>query len=296
MPAVGCIGLGKMGYNLVLRLQDLGVSVVAYNRSPESLARITKEGVRIAQMLPELVQQLQSPRVFWLMVTAGKPVDEVLEALLPYVMAGDVVIDGGNSHYKDSQRRHALLKDRGIGFLDMGMSGGVEGARSGPCLMVGGDTSVVTSIEAFLRRVAQPDGYLHVGPPGAGHYVKMVHNGIEYAILQAYADGFHLLQQAPFDLNLPAIARNWQHGSVVRSWMLELLERAFAQDADLSKVPGAIAGGETGRWAVEEAKERGVLVDSIELALRKREESRQKPSFAGKIVMAIRRGYHGSDT
>lgn len=296
IPSVGFIGLGKMGYNLILRLKELHIPVIVYNRSQEPLEQIAREGVHTASSVQELVQKLQSPRVFWLMVTAGKAVDELLTALLPHLRKGDIVIDGGNSHYKDSQRRHMVLKNREVGFLDVGTSGGVSGALSGPCLMVGGERRVVASVEKLMHIVAQPDGYLHVGPPGTGHYVKMVHNGVEYALLQAYADGFALLSQAPFDLDLPLVARNWQHGSIVRSYLLELLENAFAQDPDLSEFPEVIAGGETGRWMVEEAKQCGVAVDSIELALRTREKSRTTPSFAGKIVMAIRRGYHGSDT
>lgn len=293
---LGFIGLGRMGLNMVMRLQNLGITVYAYNRSREPRKEVTKHGITVADTFEDLVACLPKPRIIWLMVTAGKSIDQVLDTLAALLDRGDTIIDGGNSHYSDSIRRHDALSQKGIGFIDAGVSGGVEGARTGLCLMVGGEQKTVEKLEDLFRAFATPGGYLHVGPSGAGHYVKMVHNGVEYAILEAYADGFHLMQQAPFQLNLPAIARSWRHGSVVRSYLLELLEKAFAQDPGLTGVPGTVAGGETGRWTVEEAKQRGVTVDSIELALRKREESRQKPSFAGKIVMAIRRGYHGSDT
>jgi 6-phosphogluconate dehydrogenase len=233
------------------------------------------------------------PRAIWLMVPSGDPVDQTIEQLLPHLTAGDVLIDGGNSHYKDSIRRAERLKAQGFHFIDAGTSGGVWGLQVGYCLMVGGEREIVARLEPIFMTLAPPNGYLHVGPSGAGHFVKMVHNGIEYGMMQAYGEGFELLQASQFGLDLAKIARLWNQGSVIRSWLLELCDNAFAKDAQLSSIKDYVEDSGEGRWMVQEAVERSVPVPVLMASLFARFASRQEHSFSAKLVAALRNEFGG---
>ncbi|VVC02017.1 6-phosphogluconate dehydrogenase, NAD(+)-dependent, decarboxylating [uncultured archaeon] len=290
---LGFVGLGRMGSNMALRLLGEGHRPVVYNRSPAAALELVKKGAVRAESLAQLCKMLPAPRVIWLMVPAGKPVDEVIAALLPGLQKGDIIIDGGNSNYKDSKRRFSALKGEGIHFLDIGTSGGLSGARNGACLTIGGEEKIYRKLLPLFRSLSAKQGFLYCGPAGAGHYVKTVHNGIEYAMLQAYGEGFAVLDAAPYRLNMGKIAGVWSHGSVIRSWLLELAADAFGKDARLSKIEGVVGGGETGGWAIAQAKEAKVRAPSMELALRERKRSAKRPNFAGKVVAAIRNEFGG---
>ena len=289
------IGLGKMGGNMTERLVRDRHSVVAYDRDQATVAKYEGIGAAPSKDLADVVRQLAAPRVIWIMVPAGKPVDDTIDTLLPLLSPGDILIDGGNSMYKDSRARAERLASRQIRFIDAGTSGGVWGLENGYCLMVGGETDAVQHCEPIFRSLAQEGGYLHVGPPGAGHYVKMVHNGIEYGLLQAYAEGFEILAASKkyADLDLHAIAELWQHGSVVRSWLNELAVAAFARDPRLDKLKGYVADSGEGRWTVAEAIEEDVPAPVITLSLLMRLRSRQEDSFGGKVIAALRNEFGG---
>ena len=290
------IGLGKMGGNMTERLMRDKHRLVAFDRDAATVAKYQKLGAAPAKDLGEVVAQLgESPRIIWIMVPAGQPVDDTIAELLPKLSKGDILIDGGNSMYKDTIARAERLKAKGIAFIDAGTSGGVWGLENGYCLMVGGDDAAVRTCEPIFRSLAQKDGYAHVGPPGAGHYVKMVHNGIEYGMLQAFAEGYEVLgKSSKFpNLDLHAIAELWQHGSVVRSWLNELAVRAFAKDAKLSKLKGYVSDSGEGRWTVAEAIEEDVPAPVITLSLLMRLRSRQEDSFAGKVIAALRNEFGG---
>lgn len=305
----GCIGLGGMGAEIVRNLLEKGVKVAVFNRTPTKTERLAKEGAFGTYSLGEFVASLARPRIIWMMLTAGKPVDDALfgggafgDGLIAYLDVGDIIIDGGNSYFRDSLRRHRRLKERGIHFLDCGTSGGLEGARHGPCLMVGGDEEAFRSAEILFQLLTRDGGgYAHVGPAGAGHFVKMVHNAIEYAMLQALGEGFELLAhggkgengQPLYRFDLAQIAKLWCQGSVIRGWLMELMVRAFQKDPHLGGIKGIIGGGSTGRWAVDEAWDAGVpfLVIAMSYALRHR--SRQPDTFAGKVVAALRNEFGG---
>jgi len=293
---IGYIGLGKMGFNIVLNLHDKKVDVIAYNRSPEPVKEIKKYGIEVAYSIKELVKKLPQQKVIWMMVTAGKPVDLVINELLPYLKEDDIIIDGGNSFYKDSIRRYNQLKYKKINFVDIGTSGGLKGARHGACLTIGGDKNIFGKIETICKAISAKNGYAYVGSAGAGHFVKMVHNGIEYALLQAYGDGFDLLANGPYkDLDLMKIAEAWNNGSVIRSWLVELAIESFNKDPKLIKIEGIIGGGETGKWAIKTAKEFNVDFESVKLAYKSRMKSRKKPNFSGKVVAALRNEFGGHD-
>ena len=238
---IGFIGLGRMGSNMVRRLLRDGHQVVAWNRSPEKTREIALEGAEAAFTIAELVGKLAKPRAVWIMVPAGQVTEDQIDELLEHLEPGDTIIEGGNSNFHDDVRRHAALAAKGIGYIDAGVSGGIWGLANGFCLMVGGEREVVAPLEPAFRTLAPTDGYLHVGGPGAGHYVKMIHNGIEYGLMQAYAEGFEILHASEYTLDLAAIAGLWNHGSVVRSWLLELAERALSGDQDLTHLKGWVA-------------------------------------------------------
>jgi 6-phosphogluconate dehydrogenase len=282
---LGMVGLGRMGGNMTERLRADGHEVETYARTaPE----------RTADSLVELASQLGQPRVVWLMIPAGDPTEHAFQTLLPLLEDGDTVVDGGNSNFRHSQRRAAEAKAKGVFFLDAGVSGGVWGLTEGYCLMVGGEEEGFRIIEPALQTLAPEDGYAHVGPSGAGHFVKMVHNGIEYGLMQAYAEGFELLRGIEdFELDLGQVAGLWQHGSVVRSWLLELLERAFEEDPGLEQIRGYVEDSGEGRWTVHEAIEAAVPVPAIALALFARFASRQDESFAAKVNAALRNQFGG---
>jgi len=293
---LGFIGLGKMGFNMALNLKDHKIGVVAYNRSPEPVKEIKKKKVDVAFSIEELMKKLPNHKIIWLMVTAGKPVDAVIKELLPYLNKNDIVIDGGNSFYKDSMRRYNYLKKKKINFVDIGTSGGLAGARYGACLTIGGNKKIFKKIEPVCRAVSVKKGYAYVGPSGAGHFVKMVHNGIEYAWLQAAGEGFELIVKGPYkNLDLRKIAETWKNGSIIQSKMIGWAENAFRKDPKLSKIQGIVGGGETGEWAVKTAKEFSVKAGTIKLALGERKKSRKRPRFAGKVVAALRNEFGGHE-
>ncbi|MDB4885402.1 MAG: gnd [Gemmatimonadetes bacterium] len=289
------IGLGKMGGNMTERLMRGGHSVVAFDRDVAVVSKYAGMGATPASDLTMVVSKLGSPRIIWIMVPAGKPVDDTIDELLPQLSPGDILIDGGNSMFKDTIARSERLRDRSIHFIDAGTSGGVWGLANGYCLMVGGDKAAVQQCEPIFLSLAQDKGYAHVGPSGAGHYVKMVHNGIEYAMLQGFAEGYEILgsnKKFP-ELDLHQIAELWQHGSVVRSWLNELAVNAFGKDPRLSKLKGFVSDSGEGRWTVAEAIEEDVPAPVITLSLLMRLRSRQEDSFGGKVIAALRNEFGG---
>ncbi|MBV9787082.1 MAG: decarboxylating 6-phosphogluconate dehydrogenase [Chloroflexi bacterium] len=288
------IGLGKMGGNMTERLLRGGHRVIAYDRNPEAVQGATAAGAVGVTTLEELVQQLSTPRVIWIMVPAGAPVDSTIAALQPMLQAGDILIDGGNSLYKDTQKRAAQLKEHGIAYLDAGTSGGIWGLSEGYCLMVGGEREAVAHVEPIMLTLAPEGGYAHVGPSGAGHFTKMIHNGIEYGMMQAYAEGFEILKsKTEMNLDLHQISALWNHGSVVRSWLLELAEQMFAAEPDLASIKDWVADSGEGRWTVQEAIDQDVPAPVITLSLMRRFESRQDESFANKVVAGLRHQFGG---
>lgn len=290
------IGLGRMGANMTVRLLHGGHKVVGYARHAETVDRIVEKGAVGAYSLDELVQKLTSPRVIWLMIPAGDPVDKTIQALIPELEPGDVIIDGGNSNYKDTLRRSAMLKEKGIHFVDVGTSGGVWGVTEGYCMMVGGEKEVVELLRPIFETLAPaPDkGWGHVGPNGAGHLVKMVHNGIEYGLMEAYAEGFALLKRKEeFNLDLHQIAEVWRYGSVIRSWLLDLTARALAEDSELRNIEPFVADSGEGRWTVFEAIDQDVATPVITLSLLQRLRSRDKESFSDRLLAVMRQQFGG---
>jgi 6-phosphogluconate dehydrogenase len=281
---IGLIGLGRMGAGMRERLRRKGHEVVGYDRNPE---------VSEVRSVEELVGALSPPRIVWVMVPAGEPTESTLRQLAGLVSSGDILIDGGNSYYKDSIRRAKELDARRIRFLDIGTSGGIWGLEVGFCLMVGGPRDAFETMGPVLRALAPENGYAHVGASGAGHFTKMVHNGIEYGMLQAYAEGFALLHASEFALDLRQIAALWNQGSVVRSWLLELAERAFAKSPGLESLRGYVDDSGEGRWTVLEAVERGVAAGAIAQSLFNRFASREENSFAMRVIAALRNEFGG---
>jgi 6-phosphogluconate dehydrogenase len=281
---LGMVGLGRMGGNMVERLRERGHELATYARS----------GGGTADSLEELVAQLDAPRAVWLMIPAGAPTEEAFQGLLELCAPGDVIVDGGNSNFRDSQRRAREASQHGLGFLDAGVSGGIWGREVGYCLMVGGEQEAVARLEPVFTDLAPENGYAHVGPSGAGHFVKMVHNGIEYGLMQAYGEGFEILNASEFDLDLTGIAGIWRYGSVVRSWLLELLYAAFEQDGSaLEGIAGYVEDSGEGRWTVFEAINESIPAPAISAALFARFASRQDESFAAKVNAALRNQFGG---
>jgi len=289
------IGLGRMGGNMTERLLRGGHGVVAYAHTAESVQRYAKLGATGATSLADVVKKLEAPRVVWIMVPAGDPVDETIDQLRPMLAEGDVIIDGGNSNFHDTIRRAEVLRTQGLQFIDCGTSGGIWGLENGYCLMIGGEKRAVLRCEPIFKTLAPPNGFAHVGPSGAGHYVKMVHNGIEYGLLQAYAEGYEILHASKRfpDLDLRQVGDLWQRGSVVRSWLNELAVRAFANDASLEKIRGWVADSGEGRWTVQEAIDSDVPAPVITLSLLMRFRSRQEDSFSAKVIAALRNEFGG---
>jgi 6-phosphogluconate dehydrogenase len=281
---IGLVGLGRMGANMAERLRRHAHEVETYART---------DPARTVTSLDELVSKLEAPRVVWLMVPAGDATEGAYETLLALLEPGDVLVDGGNSNFRDSQRREAGAREKGIRFLDAGVSGGVWGLEGGYCVMVGGDADAFSVIEPLCRDLTDPGGYAHVGASGAGHFTKMVHNGIEYGMMQSFAEGFEIMNASEFDLDLPQLAALWQHGSVVRSWLLELLERALADDPKLDGIRGYVQDSGEGRWTVLSAIDEDVPAPVITLSLFARFASRQDESFAAKVNAALRNQFGG---
>ena len=292
---VGFVGLGRMGSAMVARLLRAKHKVVAYDQQAERVKAVVRKGARSAATLGSTLEQLRSPRIIWLMVPAGGPVGAVLRGLESYLHAGDIVIDGGNSDYRDSVARARALRQEGIHFLDAGTSGGVWGSKQGFCLMVGGDRNAFRRAEPLFKSLAPKGGYAYVGASGAGHFAKMIHNGIEYGLLESYGEGFELLAQSDYKLDLHALARLWNRGSVVRSWLLELAESALAKDPRLRGIRGYVEDSGYGRGTVREALERGVPAPALTLALFSRFRSRQKDSFSAKLIAALRHEFGGHE-
>ena len=288
------IGLGRMGGNMVQRLLQGGHEVVVYDRSADAVKPHVAMGASAAKDLADLSARLKAPRVVWIMVPAGAPVESTIDQLLPALAKGDTIIDGGNSNYKDSVRRAAKVKERGVEFIDAGTSGGIWGLTVGYCLMIGASPEAFRRCEPIFKTLAPPEGYAHVGPPGAGHYVKMIHNGIEYGLLQAYAEGYEILHASKdFKLDLKQISAVWNRGSVVRSWLNELAERAFVKDTDLTALKGYVEDSGEGRWTVQEAIDLDVPAPVITLSLLARFRSRQADSFGAKVIAALRNEFGG---
>ena len=288
------IGLGRMGGNMVRRLRDGGHELVVYDPSADAVEAHVANGAKAAKDVADVARSLPPRRIIWVMVPAGAPVERTIEELMPILDRGDIVIDGGNSNFRDSLRRAEMLEARGIELVDVGTSGGIWGLELGYCLMVGASPQAFQYCEPIFRTLAPPNGYAHVGPPGAGHYVKMVHNGIEYGMLQAYAEGYEILHASQdFTLDLGQIARLWNHGSVVRSWLNELAERALARDGQLASIRGYVEDSGEGRWTVEEAMRLDVPAPVITLSLLARFRSRQEESFGAKVIAALRNEFGG---
>ncbi|MEP6801089.1 MAG: phosphogluconate dehydrogenase (NAD(+)-dependent, decarboxylating) [Acidobacteriota bacterium] len=290
---LGFVGLGKMGGNMVQRLLRDGHEIVAFARSADSVREAESHGAKGAASLKDVVEKLAAPRVVWLMIPAGKPVDDSIAELKALLSRGDIVVDGGNSRWTDSSRRAAELSAAGIGFLDSGTSGGIWGLDNGYCLMVGGRPEDFGVLEPALKTLAPPDGYAHVGGPGAGHYVKMVHNAIEYSMMQGYAEGFELLAKSDYNLKLDQISRLWTHASVVRSWLLDLLVLAFEKDPGLQGIRGYVEDSGEGRWTLQDAIDKAVPMPGLAGALFARFASRQPDAFAAKVNAALRNEFGG---
>lgn len=292
---VGMIGLGRMGMNMSRRLLKGGHEVVVFNRTLEKVEQMEKEGAIGARSLQELVSKLSQARVLWIMYPAGELVDETIDTLSKLVSSGDIIVEGGNSFYKDDIRRARKLKTMDIHYVDAGVSGGIWGLEVGYCTMIGGNKEDFEYIEPLLKTLAPENGYLYCGPTGAGHFVKMVHNGIEYGIMEAYGEGFELLKASPYSENLDfrKVAHLWNQGSVIRSWLLELLELAFGKDPQLESIKGYVDDSGEGRWTVQQAVELGVSAPVIAISLFKRFQSRQPDLFSDKVLAALRQEFGG---
>jgi 6-phosphogluconate dehydrogenase len=290
---IAIIGLGRMGGNMVKRLLGGGHKVVAYDRDPAAVERLVKEGATGASSLADIVSKLDAPRAVWVMVPAGGPTESTIVELSKLMSANDIIIDGGNSNFKDSKRRSAELAQKKLRFLDAGTSGGIWGLEVGYCLMVGGDKSAYDHILPALETLAPKDGLGYFGTAGAGHYVKMVHNGIEYAMMQAYAEGFELLKECEYKFDLRPVSKVWNRGSVIRSWLCELAERAFAKDPELKELKAYVDDSGEGRWTVNECVDNAVAAPTMAASLFARFSSRKDNAFGLRVLAALRNEFGG---
>ena len=291
---IGMIGLGRMGGNMALRLKQGGHSVVGYNRNPRSIAPEVAAAVTTVPSVAELVKQLKMPRAVWLMVPHGQPTEATIDSLLELLAPGDIIVDGGNSRYTDSARAAERCAARGVNFLDVGVSGGVWGLEIGYCLMIGGAKTAFHYLEPVFAALAPKDGYAHVGPNGAGHFVKMIHNAIEYAMLQSLGEGFECLKRSEYDIDLGRVAALWQQGSVVRSWLLDLLTKALREEGNaLEHVAGYVDDSGMGRWSIAYAVENAIPIPVITQSLYERFASRQDERFSAKVIAALRQQFGG---
>ncbi|EJY56678.1 6-phosphogluconate dehydrogenase, decarboxylating [Alicyclobacillus hesperidum URH17-3-68] len=290
---VGLIGLGKMGHNLALNMMDHNHKVVAFDLDKNAVARLAEAGATPAESISDLVSKLESPRIVWLMVPHGKPVDNLIDQLTPLLSKGDIIIEGGNSYYKESVRHAEELSKQGIYFFDVGTSGGMEGARHGACYMIGGDAEVFKTIEPLFRDTAVPNGYVYTGRAGSGHYCKMVHNGVEYGMMAAIGEGFEVLEKGPFDYDFAEVARCWSNGSVIRGWLMELTEKAFRADPRLDQIRGVVHSSGEGQWTVQEALDIQAATPIIAMSLLMRYRSQEDDTFTGKVQAALRNQFGG---
>lgn len=294
---VGLVGLGKMGYNLALNMKGHGYEVIAQDVNKDFVEQIKKEGgivgVNTTEQLCAAFSDKQKHRAIWLMVPSGKVVDIVIDSVVPHLKAGDIIIDGGNSNFNDSVRRYSALKEKNINFLDCGTSGGMTGALHGACTMIGGDAEVFAYVESLFKDISVKDGYLYCGASGSGHFCKMVHNGVEYGMMQAMAEGFEVLAHSKYNYNFENVARMWNHGSVVRSWLMELAQDAFSKDAKLEAITGVMNSSGEGRWTLDAAMDMGIATPVIALSLLMRYRSQQTDTFSGKVVAALRNEFGG---
>lgn len=291
---LGMVGLGKMGNFMTQRLIAGGHQVVAYDRDPKAVAVAVQAGAAGAESLDDMARKLgDSPKVAWVMVPSGAPTHDTISSLASAMSNDGIIIDGGNTNYKEGLALYDLCKEKGVSLIDAGTSGGVWGLKEGYCLMVGGDDGAVKHCEPIFRTLAPPNGYQHVGPAGSGHFSKMVHNGIEYGLLQAYGEGFEILKNSPYQYDLGALAELWTHASVVRSWLLELLVLAFKDDPGLANIRGYVDDTGEGRWTVQAAIDENVPAPAITLALFARMASRQDESFSAKVIAALRNQFGG---
>ncbi|TCD47881.1 phosphogluconate dehydrogenase (NAD(+)-dependent, decarboxylating) [Chlorobium sp. N1] len=290
---IGFIGLGKMGFNMASQLLERGHELVVFDLIPSAMDALAEAGAGTAASLGELCSALPSPRIVWMMVPAGEPVEATIAQLEPFLSTGDILIDGGNSRYTDSEARARRLALKGIRFLDAGTSGGLDGARHGACVMVGGEKEAYDAALPLFRDLTVEGGYGYMGPSGSGHFVKMVHNGIEYGMMQAMGEGFALMDASRYGLDLEEVARVWSNGSVIRGWLMELARDAFRRDGSLGYLEGRVADSGEGRWTVESALEHGVSVPVIAASLFSRYRSRDDNAFSDRVVAALRYGFGG---
>jgi 6-phosphogluconate dehydrogenase len=290
---IGLIGLGKMGYNLALNMRDKGHEVVAYNRSRNKTEMIEKEGIKGVYSLKDLCLSFEDRQIIWMMVPSGETVDNVIEELTGYLKPGAILIDGGNSFYQETLRRFKKLKDIGIDYVDAGTSGGIEGARNGACLMVGGEPDVINGISILFKDISTENGYSFMGSPGSGHYVKMVHNAIEYGMMQAIGEGFDILNASPFDLNFEDVAKVWSNGSIIEGLLMNCVLSSFEKNGNLGDIKGIVDASGEGQWAVEEALKLKVSVPVIANALFARYKSSDETRFSEKVVAAMRKEFGG---
>lgn len=290
---IGLVGLGKMGFPLALNLHDKGFEVIAFDVAENSRENIKKEGVGVADSLSAMVLKITTPRVIWLMIPSGEIIDKVIDEITPLLSPDDILIEGGNSFYKDSVKRYNTLKEKGIQFLDCGTSGGVSGARNGVCAMIGGDKAVFDRCEKVFKAISVQNGYLHTGEAGSGHFVKMVHNGIEYGMMQSIAEGFEVFEKSNFGLDFEAIATLFNQGSVIRGWLMELTANAFQKDPKLDAIKGKMQSSGEGKWTLETALDLGVPTPVMAMSLMMRYRSLQEDTFSGKVVAALRNEFGG---
>tara|TARA_Y100000310_G_scaffold57396_1_gene52592 strand:- start:3906 stop:4802 length:897 start_codon:yes stop_codon:yes gene_type:complete len=290
---IGFIGLGKMGSRMVERLLEKKHKVVLYARHPKSMKPLMRKGATGTETYKEFSDELGKKKIIFLMVTHGKAVDQVLKSLQPFLKRGDIIVDGGNSFWKNSVKRGKKLAKKGIHYLDAGVSGGLDGARNGASVMVGGSKSVFKKTEPIFKALAMKNGYGYMGKSGAGHFVKMIHNGIEYSLMQAYGEGYKLLEKSKYNLDMREVTKVYQNGSVIRSWLVDLLADAFKKDPKLRKQSGIIGGGSTGTWTLQSAKELKVKMPMLEHAMKARKSSFKKPDFSTKVAAVLRFGFGG---
>jgi 6-phosphogluconate dehydrogenase len=290
---IGLIGLGKMGFNLALNMKRNNHDVTAFDLNKKLMQSIAGQGIKTTDTIEDLTQRFTDKKIIWLMIPSGQPVDDAIQKLRTLLKQGDIIIDGGNSFYKDSIRRAKELAESGIAYLDCGTSGGMEGAVNGVCAMIGGSADAYSHCEDFFKSISLPDGCLYCGPSGAGHFVKMIHNGIEYGMMQAIAEGFEVMHKSEFNLDLEKVAGVFNHGSVVRSWLMELTENALRKDPKLDSIKGVMHSSGEGKWTLETAMEKQIATPVIALSVLMRYRSLQEDTFSGKIVAALRNEFGG---